>query len=177
MRIRPMSRSDRPAVKAMLEAAGVFSEEEVDVACELIDTYLDDPGQKDYIIDVCEGREGEVQGYVCWGRKALTEGVYDLYWVAVSPSSRRRGVGAALVRHVEAQILARGGRMLLVETSSTGPYDAARALYSRMGYSVVARVPDFYRVGDDLELYCKRLEPKRGRNRPASKNQDRPAKP
>ena len=162
MRIRPMSRSDRPAVKATLGGVGVFSDEEVATACELIDTYLDDPGQKEYIIDVCEGQDGEVLGYVCWGKKPLTEGVYDLYWVAVSPSRHRRGVGAALMRHVEARILDRGGRMLLIETSSTGPYDAARALYERMGCSLVARVPDFYRVGDDLELYCKRLGPNGG---------------
>jgi ribosomal protein S18 acetylase RimI-like enzyme len=52
---------------------------------------------------------------------------------------------------------AAAGRMVLVETAGKAEYAATRAFYERIGYHEVARIPDFYRVGDDKVIYGKAL--------------------
>jgi ribosomal protein S18 acetylase RimI-like enzyme len=57
------------------------------------------------------------------------------------------------MRAAEAAVQAAGGRQVLVETASKPSYAATRAFYERIGYREVARVPDFYAVGDDKVVY------------------------
>jgi ribosomal protein S18 acetylase RimI-like enzyme len=87
----------------------------------------------------------------------LTEGTYDLYWIAVDPAAQGRGLGHALMAQVEAQIRAQGGRLLLIETSSTSPYEPARRLYLSSGFGLEATIRDFYAPGDDLLIFSKHL--------------------
>jgi hypothetical protein len=58
---------------------------------------------------------------------------------------------------VEAEVQARGGRLLLVETSSTPAYTSARQLYETSGYRCEAIIHDFYAPGDDLVIFSKDL--------------------
>lgn len=47
--------------------------------------------------------------------------------------------------------------MVLTETSSQPSYEATRRFYERSGYAEIARVPDFYAVGDDKVVLVKGL--------------------
>ena len=47
--------------------------------------------------------------------------------------------------------------MLRFAASPQDGYGAARRLYRRHAYPEVARLPDFYRPGDDLVIMLKRL--------------------
>jgi ribosomal protein S18 acetylase RimI-like enzyme len=123
---------------------------------ELIDTYLNVAGQKDYVIDCAVDETDRPLGYVCFGPTPLTDGTYDLYWIAVDPEAHRRGVGSRLIEHVE-HALRLSGRLLLIETSSLPKNDAARRFYLRHQYREVARVPDFYSEGDDRVIFAKHL--------------------
>lgn len=96
-------------------------------------------------------------GYVCFGPHSLTEGTYDIYWIAVSPQMHQRGIGRVLLHAAEEEILARGGRKVLIETSGSPLFSPARALYAHCGYQVEAVVHDFYQDGDDLLIFSKRL--------------------
>jgi ribosomal protein S18 acetylase RimI-like enzyme len=87
----------------------------------------------------------------------LTCGTFDLYWIAVDPACRGRGIGRDLLVQVEAEVRARDGRLLVVETSSTSPYAAARGFYVACGYYHEATVRDFYAPGDDLIVFRKEL--------------------
>ena len=70
-------------------------------------------------------REGEqVLGFAIYGRRDLAEGVFDLYWIAVDPNARRKGVGGALITASEEAVRAMGGRMLIAETSGTVEYES-----------------------------------------------------
>jgi hypothetical protein len=60
---------------------------------------------------------------------------------------------------VEAEVSARGGRLLLIETSDLPVYAAARRLYQTGGYRYEAIVHDFYGPGDSLLIFAKSLEP------------------
>jgi hypothetical protein len=56
-------------------------------------------------------------------------------------------------------VSARGGRLLLIETSDVPVYAAARRLYETGGYRCEAIVHDFYGPSDSLLIFSKSLEP------------------
>lgn len=156
MSIRKFRPSDRGDIGLILRSAGVFSEPEVAVAVELLDIAIANPGQLDYEIHVAE-EAGRIVGYICFGPVPLTVGVYDLYWIAVTPEAQGKGVGKALVAFMESELSRRGARKVMIETSSTEAYDATRAFYERRGYNVVARLADFYKPGDDKTIFSRDL--------------------
>jgi ribosomal protein S18 acetylase RimI-like enzyme len=160
--IRPLGRDDRGPLRDLVVATGVFTEEEVGVALELIDAVLGDPAQKDYIIRVCE-EEGKVAGYYCVGPTPATEGTFDLYWIAVDPRLHGRGIGRMLEDHACDLVRGKSGRLVIAETSSLPRYERTRDFYRRRGYSELARIRDYYRPGDDLVVYGKYLTQPQGR--------------
>jgi ribosomal protein S18 acetylase RimI-like enzyme len=98
-----------------------------------------------------------VAGYAAYGPTPLTQGTYDLYWIAVSPDRQGSGLGRHLMDWVESRLQESGGRLLLIETSSQTRYDPTRRFYLRLGYREAARIADFYRPGDDRVTYAKYL--------------------
>ena len=98
-----------------------------------------------------------LQGFACYGPIPLTEGVYDLYWIAVDPAAQKKGIGRYLLGYVEREIKKQGGRMLLIETSSQESYGATIRFYEKSGYQLAARIKDFYRIGDDKLVFSKVL--------------------
>lgn len=133
-----------------------FSAEEVACALELIDLAKQPGGHPDYQVLVAE-REGELVGYICYGPTPMTEGTYDLYWIASDPKVRGKGVGAALVSAMEGDLRRRGARQLRVETSATEAYGPTRGFYEAMKYVEECRFRDFYKAGDDLIVLKKLL--------------------
>lgn len=153
--IRPMQARDKTPVLGLIRATGFFTADEVGVAEELMDVYLDRPDQKDYGVVVVEGDDGAPAGYMTWGPTPLAEDAYDLYWMAVAPSEQGKGRGKELVRWLEAEVGRRRGRVIIIETSSQPKYHGTRQFYIDLGYKEVARIPDFYRAGDDRVIYAK----------------------
>ena len=70
-----------------------------------------------------------------------------------------RGVGRALLSHVEASVRSLGGRLLVAETSSKDSYAGTVSFYRRRGYEEVSRIRDFYDRGDDRLVFVKRFSP------------------
>jgi ribosomal protein S18 acetylase RimI-like enzyme len=152
-----MRREDRRTVLDIIQTTDMFTPEEVAVARELIDIYLDQPQQRDYCLVVAEDEGGRVVGYMSYGPTPLTEGVYDLYWMAVANREQGRGHGRELVSWLEKTVRETGGRMILIETSSQPKYEKTRRFYIGLNYKEAARIPDFYRKGDDRVTYVKYL--------------------
>ncbi len=150
-----MELRDKGPVMDLIRATGFFTPAEVDVAEELIDVYLEDPEQKDYRIVVTENDRKDAVGYMTWGPTPLAEDAYDIYWMAVAPSEQGRGRGKALIRWVEDEVRRLAGRMIIIETSSQPKYRGTRQFYIDFDYKEVARVPDYYRAGDDRVIYAK----------------------
>jgi ribosomal protein S18 acetylase RimI-like enzyme len=157
MRIRKLAPPDRDGIAGLLRSDDTFSEEEVAVALELIDAAIAHPGG-DYLVKVCQGDDGSVAGYICYGRTPMTDGTFDLYWVATHVLARGRGVASRLVAAMEGDLLTSGVRTIRVETSQLEAYGAARTFYTRRGYTEVGRIADFYKPGDDLITLTKRLD-------------------
>ena len=149
--------SDGSQIQDITARTGFFNQEEVECVGAIWEEYLtlgpEVSGYK-FLID----QEGErVLGFACYGPRDLTSGVFDLYWIAVDPSSHRSGVGRRLLTASEEAVRQAGGRMLIAETSGTPLYKPTRKFYEGMGYMLEATIKDFYREGDDLAIFVKRL--------------------
>lgn len=153
--LRPMAKADRQPVLDLIRSTGFFTPGEIQVAEELIDIYLNNPEQRDYYIVVVENERGQVAGYMTYGPTPLTEGTWDLYWIAVAPEAQGRGYGQRLVGWLEDEVKKNKGRLVLIETSSQPKYQPTRRFYEKLGYTEVARIRDFYRPGDDRVIFGK----------------------
>jgi ribosomal protein S18 acetylase RimI-like enzyme len=158
--IRPMVAADRGGVFRILENAGNFTPEEVATALELIDEWLElgeHSGYLTYVLESIGEDTSDVLGYVSFGPTPLTESTYDLYWIAVDKSKHRGGVGKRLMKFTEEEIGRRGGRLLLIETSSMETYGGTIQFYERSGYELVGRVREYYKPGNDKLIFAKQL--------------------
>ncbi|MEZ4359154.1 MAG: N-acetyltransferase [Kofleriaceae bacterium] len=152
---RDATAADRPGLLDVLTADVTFVESERSVALELIDAAL--AGSPDYALLIAEHPRRAVAGYLCYGPTPMTAGTFDLYWLVVHPQQRGAGIAGALVSAMEARLRQRGASAVRVETSETESYGAARKLYQRLGYPIASVLPDFYREGDALITYYKKL--------------------
>src|SRR5262245_57862660 len=115
MHIRALQREDRQPIASILQATKRFTPVEIDVALELIDIYLNQPQQKDYRMFCAVDDSDQVAGYVCFGPTPMTQGTYDLYWIAVDPKRQRQGVGDLLLSFVESEARRENGRLMMIE--------------------------------------------------------------
>lgn len=161
MKIRPAAIRDRERIHEILVATARFAPHEVGWAMELVDLTLEHPERSEYAVHVLEepdsGPDRQVQGYVCYAPTPMTDGVYDLYWIAVDPRHQGQGLGQVLLRFVENEVRRQAGRMLLIETSSKRSYAPTVRFYQRAGYREISRIKDFYRIEDDKVVFCKHL--------------------
>ncbi len=155
-KIRKMREEDKDQVLKILKSTAVFSEAEIIIAEELIDSYLKNTRQKDYVIYVSEADKQRVSGYVCFGPTPCTENTYDIYWIAVDPTVQGRGLGGEILRFAEDKISKLGGRMIVVETSSSSKYKKTRDFYLAKQYHISAKIKDFYRERDDKIIFIKK---------------------
>jgi ribosomal protein S18 acetylase RimI-like enzyme len=152
-----MIAADRSAVEHILRQVGNFHPGEIACALEIVDLYLNDPDQRDYQIAVIEDAVPKVRGYTCWGPTSLTNGTYDLYWIATDPEVQGAGLGRLLMAYVEEQVQKGQGRLLVAETSSKESYGNTVRFYRRLNYEEVSRIRDFYDLGDDKITFVKRF--------------------
>lgn len=154
VRCAPTVEGDRLPIERLLRRTGLFREGELLVAMEVLDVYLYRDGQEDYQV-FSAFLDQRIGGYVCFGFNTMTEGTFELYWIAVDPPFQGRGLGNALMETAEGEAARQGARLLVVETSSRPDYAPALSLYRRRGYRLTARVPEYYGPGDDKLILVK----------------------
>ena len=152
--LRPLGRAQRAPLERLTRDTGLFREEEVRAAVELLDESLD--GDDDYrLVGAFEG--DRLVGFACWGPTPGTVATSDLYWIVVDRSRQGAGVGSQLLREVEQRLTADGRRLVVVETSSRADYMPTRKFYEARGYTRTAMIAGYYAPGDDLVIYTKDL--------------------
>lgn len=157
MIIRPIVYQDRDKILRLLRQRVAFGEAEICVAMEVVDEALRCPEKRDYRI-FCACRDSEdLAGYICFGAIPMTDGCYDLYWIAVDERLSGTGVGRMLLFFMEESVINERARRIYIETSSTPAYEAARSFYKKHHYDVVCVLADFYRVGDDKLVFMKEV--------------------
>ncbi len=142
----------------IVRATGFFRAEEVAIAVELMEQNLAQGALRTgYHFMRAFGPDGSLAGFACFGPIAGTEGSFDLYWIAVHPLSQGQGLGRLLVETAAEEAIRSGGRLLYAETSSQPLYEPTRAFYGRNGFREIAKLPGFYRPGDDKIVYARDL--------------------
>ncbi len=155
MEIKAVTTEDHKPLSELLSRIETFTQDEVACALELIELAAK-PNNLDYQVLV-GSRDKKLVGYVCYGPTPMTEGTFNLYWIASDPLVRGQGVGAALVSAMEGDIRRRKGRLIRVETSAMEAYGPTRGFYASMQYKEESRFRDFYRPGEDLIVLAKRV--------------------
>ena len=156
IKIRQMTKKDKPALMKILRSTPEFKPSEVVVAEEVINSYLRDPRGSGYYALVAE-LDSAIAGYICYGPAPLTEGTWDIYWMAVALEKQGKGIGGALLAYAEDRIRETQGRLAIIETSSKPEYEKTRRFHLSHGYEVLCRIPDFYAPGDDKLILQKQL--------------------
>ena len=157
MKIRPLKTHNKKEVSRLLRQARTFNDQEIQVALEVVDEALRRPEKGDYCAFCALEANGTLAGYICFGPIPMTEGCYDLYWIVVDKAFSRRGIGGKLIEFMEDSVIKQGARRIYVDTSSTPPYEPARALYEKHGYRVVGLLEDFQRNGDHKVIFMKEV--------------------
>jgi len=155
--ISTATEADKEQIADITARAGVFSQEEIDSVPGMFDEYLQYGTEGDGYNFLVYREDNHILGYAIFGYRDLTDGVYDLYWIAVDPNARRKGVGRALITACEEAVHELGGHILIAETSGTAEYASTREFYVSVGYDNEATIKDFYKPGDDLKIYTKHL--------------------
>jgi D-alanine-D-alanine ligase len=147
---------DRQVVLSFLAETGFFQPGEIDIAREVLDAALADGPQGHYQSFVACVNQDTV-GWICYGPTPCTIGTFDIYWIGVAPAWQGRGIGRALTVFAEQAISQRGGRLLVIETSSRETYHPTRQFYLAMGYREAARIAEFYGPGDHKVVLVKEV--------------------
>jgi len=152
--LRPVGHAHRARLEQLTRGTGLFREEEVATAVELLDESLE--GDEDYrFIGAFEGEQ--LVGYACWGPTPGTAATHDLYWIVVNREHQGRGIGTQLLAEVEQRLTTHDARLVVVETSSRPDYTPTRSFYEARGYTRAATIPGYYAPGDDLVVFTKDL--------------------
>jgi ribosomal protein S18 acetylase RimI-like enzyme len=149
--IRPLVAADLPAIKALIDATGLFPSDLLD---DMTRDYLALPDGPDIWLTV--DLAGPI-GVAYLAPERMTDGTWNLYLIAVDPGAQGRGHGTAILRHVEALLAARRQRILLVETSGLPEFAATRGFYRANGYDAEGRIRDFYAAGEDKVIFRRAL--------------------
>lgn len=153
--IREAGPADRDAVHDVARHSGLFPPEELDDVRSTFDAFLTGAAEADRWLVSDTGSGAVAVAY--FAPERMTDGTWNLYFLAVHPSHRGRGHGAALVSRVEQDLRRGGARVLLIETSGVPEFATQRAFYAGLGYHEEARIREFYGVGDDKIVFWKHL--------------------
>ncbi len=151
--IRAVRRDDAAALKAVIDATFLFPGEMLDA---MLAPYFDGVATEDVWLTCDDGAPVAVAYHA---PERMTSGTRNLLLIAVHPERQGRGLGAALMAHVEAQLVAAGARVLLVETSGLPAFARTRAFYAGLGYEEEARIRDFYAAGEDKVVFRRAFGP------------------
>ena len=149
--------TDIENVREIVSSTDFFSDEEVNIAAELVEERLTKGEASGYFFLFIE-IDGKTIGYSCFGPIPATKLSYDLYWIAVHNDYQNRGLGKILLYESEKAINELGGKRIYVETSGKEQYKATRKFYLACSYKEEAVLTDFYAPSDAKYLYLKVLE-------------------
>lgn len=149
--IRPTNERDFEALIDIATASGLFEPDQT----EMLATMLRSPSKNDVWFTDDAGH-GPV-GVAYLAPEKMTNGTWNLLFIAVHPNYQGQGRGRAILKHVQDWLRTNGERILLVETAGIDEFDYVRSFYAAEGFETEARVRDFYDAGVDKVIFRKLL--------------------
>jgi len=148
--IRKVTASDARAIKNILKITPEFNKGDYLTCMECLDAYYD--GLPNYAF-ICAEEAGHIIGFICFDKCEIAKDVYEVYWIVVTEESRRKGVAKILHDSFLDFVRRKHARAVFIETESCQAYASAQRFYEKCGYKEVARVKDFYDIGNDKVIY------------------------
>jgi len=156
--IRRLEQRDRADLIEVINGIDIFKPDEKVTAIELIEETLENKQKDEYSYNIFIYEfENKAIGYHCVGKRYMTEGTFDLYWIVTDAKYQGKGIGKELLKHAEEFIKEEKGYLVLAETSSQPSYEATRKFYLNNDYEVLAEIKNFYKVKDNLIIFGKYL--------------------
>jgi ribosomal protein S18 acetylase RimI-like enzyme len=154
--IRAAQPEDEVAVMKVASAIGLFDSEQINL---LRDMFL-----KSFL----KGNEGSpfwllseetltVCGVVYCEPERMTNGTWNIQFIAVHPNNQKNGLGGALLLATEQALKNRSARIVIVETVGVAEFEHIREFYRSKGYEKESTIRDFYEDGVDKVTFRKQL--------------------
>lgn len=113
--------------------------------------------QRHHMYWYVENEAGEIVGVTsCKENEHRTDG-YLWDYMVVHRNYRKSGVAGQLYNALEGYIVSIGGRYLLTYTCDLPEYIPIQNMFSRRGFELIGRYPNFYYDGEDRLAYYKKL--------------------
>jgi ribosomal protein S18 acetylase RimI-like enzyme len=151
--IRPTIPDDFPVLVTMTENTGLFKPIELQALGEVLDDYAGNSSAGHRCVTA--EQDGQVLGFAYFAPAAMTDRTWYLWWIVVRQDLQSKGIGSALLRHVEQEIADLKGRVLFVETGSLPHYELTRRFYIKHAYEKHALLKDYYAEGDSMVVFRK----------------------
>lgn len=151
--IRPIEIDDRPEVMKLAEASGLFKPNELEAVGEVLDACLtgeNGPDQHWIAFD-----QGELLAVAYYAPEQMSDRVWNLFFIAVRPDQKGKGLGKQIIQYVEESLAGRGERLLIVETSGLASFEDTRAFYRSCGFEQAGSIRDYYGPGDAKVIFIK----------------------
>ena len=150
--MRLVIKEDLGALKRVLDTIDLFPSEMLE---DMVSGYLSEVDSDEFWFT------SEIDGVpiavaYCAPEK-LTDHTYNLYAIGIKADLQGRGIGGAMMDQIEAYLVARGKRILLVETSGSADFKLTREFYVKKNYTLEATIRDFWAEGDDKVIFWKKL--------------------
>lgn len=149
--IRKTTKQDLEALAVIAEETDLFPPE---LLPEIAAAAFEDSSEAEWLTALlC----GQPYGFCFAEPETLADRVWNMRALAVTLGLQGRGLGTALVLHLEMLLKSKGRRMLLVDTSGTEGFAPTRAFYEQNAYEPESRIRDYWAIGDDKVTYRKVL--------------------
>ena len=151
-KIREIRQADMSELKKVVDSSELFPSEYLD---EMISDYFNNSDTEEIWFTYIDNNMPSAIGY-CVPEK-LTDGTFNLLAIGVLKELQGKGIANEMMNYIEQYLKQKGGRILIVETSSDDAQMAARKFYQKIGYIQEAVIRDFWKDGEDKIVFWKRL--------------------
>jgi GNAT superfamily N-acetyltransferase len=152
--IRPTISEDFSVLLSMTQDTGFFKPIEIQALREVLNDYHSANHGGGHRCVTAE-ENGRLLGFAYFAAAAMTDRSWYLWWIVVRRDLHAKGIGGALLKHVEQEIAGLNGRVLFVETGSVPHYEPTRRFYLKHGYEQHALLKDYYAEGDSMVVFRK----------------------
>lgn len=156
MSISTATATDKPALLHVAESCGLFQTEELSELGGMVDAFLTGELEGHQWLTLREGNQVKAAAY--YAPETFADGVWNLYFIGVLSDQQGKGHGSAILRYVEQKLANQGQRILIIETSGLDGFELTRKFYDQHGYTLEARIRDYYQEGEDKVVFWKKLE-------------------
>jgi len=159
MIITPVQVGERQELLDLAVRTGLFSIEDAEgLLGGVLDSLYAQELPEGHAAVACRASTGEeILGWSYFAPDPYAESVLNVWWIGADPLQHGRGVGSALLSHVETEARKAGARVVVIETSDQPSLARARAFYVKRGYMERGRIPDFYALSDAKVIFSRTL--------------------